>query len=61
MQRPVDHALRPADYVPLNAIWKRFGYTEHPELATDYSWKDIDRKESTQKPMRFWLKSLDAT
>ena len=58
VQRPADHPLRPADYVPLNEIWNRFGYREHPELETSYDWKDIDKLESTPKRMRFWLKAL---
>ena len=45
VQRPADHPLRPADYVPLNDIWNRFGYREHPELETSYDWKDIDKLE----------------
>jgi len=60
VQRPVVHPLRPQDYVPLNPVWQRFGYTEHPELATSYSWKDIDQSASTDKPMRFWIKPLAA-
>ena len=58
VQRPADHALRPADYVPLNEIWNRFGYREHPELETDFDWKDIDQPKPTNKRMRFWLKPL---
>ncbi len=58
VQRPDDHPLRPHDYVPLNAIWVRFGYSEHAELETEYVWKDIDRSEPQPKRMRFWLKSL---
>ena len=58
VRRVPDHALRPADYVPLNAIWQRFGYTEHPELQTQYVWKDIDEDEPSAKTMRFWTKSL---
>jgi GNAT superfamily N-acetyltransferase len=58
VQRPADHTLRPKDYVPLNDIWKRFGYTEHPELETRYTWKDIDESDASSKRMRFWLKDL---
>jgi GNAT superfamily N-acetyltransferase len=58
VQRPPHHPLRPTGYVPLNDIWKRFGYTEHPELETEYSWKDIDESDATPKRMRFWLKQL---
>ena len=58
VRRPPDHPLRPADYLPLNAIWQRFGYTERPELETQYVWKDIDAAEPSAKTMRFWTKSL---
>ncbi|CAI8867694.1 GNAT family acetyltransferase [Methylococcus capsulatus] len=58
VQRPDDHPLRPADYVPLYAIWSRFGYVKHPELVTTYAWKDVDQAEETEKPMVFWLKPL---
>jgi len=58
VQRPNDHPLRPRDFTPLNEIWKRFGYTEHPELQTQYVWKDIDEAGPSAKTMRFWTKSL---
>jgi len=58
VQRPPDHPLRPAGYVPLNEIWNRFGYREHAELETDFDWKDIDQSEPTRKRMRFWLKPI---
>jgi GNAT superfamily N-acetyltransferase len=59
VRRPLDHPLRPADYTPLSAIWQRFGYAEHPELETQYVWKDIDAAEPTAKTMRFWTKRLE--
>ncbi|QSA98039.1 GNAT family N-acetyltransferase [Methylococcus sp. EFPC2] len=58
VQRPADHPLRPAEYVPLDAVWGKFGYVRHPELQTSYHWKDVDRLEETDKPMVFWLKDL---
>lgn len=58
VERPENHPLRPADYVPLDSIWSRFGYTKHPELRTSYSWKDVDETEESEKPMVFWLKTL---
>ena len=58
VERPENHPLRPADYVPLDSILSRFGYTKHPELRTSYSWKDVDETEESEKPMVFWLKTL---
>jgi GNAT superfamily N-acetyltransferase len=58
VQRAPGHPLCPADYAPLHAIWQHFGYAEHPELETQYVWKDIDESEPNAKTMRFWLKPL---
>jgi GNAT superfamily N-acetyltransferase len=60
VQRPPDHTRRPADHVPLDEFWKRRGYQRHPELATTFSWKDLDEAEESPKPMVFWLKDLRA-
>jgi len=56
--RPDNHPLRPAGWVPLDAVWRHFGYAPEPRLQTTYGWKDIDQKESTAHPMLFWIKDL---
>lgn len=58
VERPVDHPLRPAGYMPLDAIWRKFGYQQHPELRTTYVWKDINETADSPKPMVFWMKAL---
>ena len=58
VERPADHPLRPADYVPLHAFWTRRGYVHHPELRTEFSWRDIGEREESAKPMSFWMKEL---
>lgn len=60
VQRPADHPLRPAGYVPLDAFWEKRGYQPHPELLAYYRWKDVDQSTETAKPMMFWLKTLAA-
>jgi GNAT superfamily N-acetyltransferase len=57
--RPDDHPLRPKDDTPLDQIWQRFGYARRDDLVCHFSWKDVDCDVATEKPMRFWLKSLD--
>jgi GNAT superfamily N-acetyltransferase len=59
VQRPPDHPLRPAEYVPLDEVWAKFGYVKHPELQTRYDWKDVGQTEETAHDMVFWLKPLD--
>lgn len=58
VQRPEDHPARPKDYQPLDAFWKKRGYTPEPSLTTTFSWPDIGETESTAKPMLFWLKAF---
>ncbi len=60
VERPADHPRRPDDYIPLDAFWKKRGYSKHPELQTSYVWKDLDEQQETPKPMTFWLKTVNA-
>ncbi|MDR3385778.1 MAG: GNAT family N-acetyltransferase [Rudaea sp.] len=59
VQREPSHSLRPRDHVPLDRVWQRFGYAEHPSLTTQYAWKDIGQPQATAKTMRFWMKTLE--
>lgn len=56
--RPETHPRRPHGYQPLDAVWARFGYQARPELATTFSWKDLDEAAESPKPMLFRLKAL---
>jgi GNAT superfamily N-acetyltransferase len=56
--RPVDHALRPADYQPLDAFWTKRGYSKAQGIVAAYSWKDVDQPDETAKQMQFWIKPL---
>lgn len=58
IERPADHPLRPAGYVPLDAFWNRRGFVKHPELHTTYSYRELGEDTESPKPMIFWLKSL---
>jgi GNAT superfamily N-acetyltransferase len=53
-----DHPLKPADYRPLDAFWRKRGYTKVEGLIGTYTWKDIDQPVETAKPMQFWIKPL---
>lgn len=56
--RPDDHALKPADYIPLDTFWSKRGYAPVEGLTATYSWKDIDQKDETVHHMQFWMKQL---
>ena len=49
---------KPHDYTPLDAFWKKRGYIEHKDLITHFSWREIDEKESSPKPLNFWIKEV---
>lgn len=58
VQRPVDHPLRPATYVPLDGFWTKRGYAPVDGAIAQFDWKDIDQSDSTKKPLQFWLRRL---
>lgn len=58
VERPKDHPLRPADYVPLDAFWGKRGFQHRADLRTMLAWQDIDEAGESEKPMSFWLKPV---
>ncbi len=58
VERPAEHPLRPADYVPLDAFWQRRGFTKRPDLVCAFRWRDLGQTQETPKPMVFWVKQL---
>jgi GNAT superfamily N-acetyltransferase len=58
VERDPDDPRKPKDYVPLDDVWKYFGYEKHPELYAYFEWKEVGEKIQTPKPMIFWLKKL---
>lgn len=57
--RAADHPLWPADYVPLDAFWRKRGYAPAPGLICHIGWREIGDTEETPKAMQFWTKRLD--
>jgi GNAT superfamily N-acetyltransferase len=58
VQRPSDHPLRPADYIPLDEFWTHRGYTKRPELLCRMSWRDVGEAAESEKTLMFWTKDL---
>ena len=56
--RADEHPLRPADYQPLDAVWRHFGFAPQPQLLAHFNWQDIDQHEPSSHPMMFWMKRL---
>lgn len=59
VQRPDDHPRKPADYQPLDPVWRHFGFEPRADLQTTFPWRDVGDTEETSKPLQFWLKALD--
>ncbi|MEX0303677.1 MAG: GNAT family N-acetyltransferase [Leisingera sp.] len=58
VQRPADHPLRPVAYAPLDPFWRKRGYAPLEGAIAQFSWKDVDQAEETQKPLQFWIRDL---
>lgn len=56
--RPLDHPLRPADYVPLDAFWRKRGFEKMENTQCFISWKDHNEEIESPKPLAFWRKRL---
>jgi GNAT superfamily N-acetyltransferase len=56
--RPANHPACPADYVPLDAFWRKRGYAPVEGLVGSYSWQEIGADAETEKPMQFWMRTL---
>jgi GNAT superfamily N-acetyltransferase len=57
--RPQDHPARPVRYRPLDDFWRRRGYRQLPGAIARLRWKDIGKPDETEKPMQFWIRSLE--
>lgn len=58
VQRPKDHPLRPDDYQPLDAFWRKRGYAPVEGAVAQFAWKDIDQEAETDHPLQFWMRRL---
>jgi GNAT superfamily N-acetyltransferase len=58
VERPHDHARKPADYVPHDVFWRKRGFVKRSDIRATFDWKDLDETVSSPKPMVFWVKEL---
>lgn len=58
VERSQNDPRRPPHYLPLDDIWKNFGYEKHPELCVYFEWKEIGNPIESRNPLIFWLKKL---
>jgi GNAT superfamily N-acetyltransferase len=60
VRRNPDDPRRPADYVPLDAFWRKRGYTPYPDLRCVFSWRELGQTVETPHELAFWIKPLSA-
>lgn len=58
VQRPAEHPRKPAGAVPLDAFWRKRGFTPTPQLSCVMNWKEVGETEETPHRLAFWMKSL---
>lgn len=56
--RAPDDPRRPPGYTPLDPFWRKRGYTPYPDLACEFSWREVGAAEETPHRLTFWIRSL---
>lgn len=59
VERDVNHPLKPSDYRPNDAFWRKRGYQKDHRLQSTFQWKDVGEKLSSSKSMVYWLKNWE--
>lgn len=57
VERPETHPAKPPHYIGNERFWTNRGYTPM-DLVCHFAWPDIGATEPTDKPMRFWERTL---
>jgi hypothetical protein len=50
--------MKPAGAEPLDAFWRKRGFTPRPQLSCIMNWKEVGAREETPHRLAFWMKSL---
>ena len=55
VERPADHPLRPADFIPIDRFLSRTGFARLDGIVTHFAWLEVDgvKRDHT---MQFWVK-----
>ncbi|WP_149537957.1 GNAT family N-acetyltransferase [Siccirubricoccus phaeus] len=54
--RNANDPRKPKDYVPLDAFWRKRGYTPRPDLSCVFRWREPGDDRETPHSLGFWLK-----
>ncbi len=56
--RPDNHPMRPVAAMPLDPVWRHFGYAPLDGVTTTIRWRDIGEAMETPKSLKVWIKPL---
>ncbi len=47
---------RPRDYTPLDAFWRKRGYTKRADISVIFEWQEVGDDRETPHALGFWVK-----
>lgn len=47
---------KPADYVPLDAFWRKRGYVRRADISVMFDWKEVGDDRESPHALGFWVK-----
>ena len=56
--RPQEHPLRPVDFRPLDAFWRKRGYAPLDGVQAVFDWKEHGAAQEPPHPLQFWIRPL---
>ncbi len=58
VERPSSHPMQPVGYQPLDAFWRKRGYTPQPHLQSKFEWQDVRADAPSLKTMNYWSREI---
>lgn len=58
VRRDPEDPRRPEGHQPLDAFWRKRGYTPRPDLVVSFDWKEIGQDTETPHDLSFWTRAL---
>ena len=56
--RPDNHPLKPANYMPLDGMFTKFGFNRYEDMFIEMAWTQIDTKIEMDNILSIWYKNL---
>lgn len=56
--RADDHPLKPSEYRPNDAFWKKRGYARQDAIIARFPWKQLGEPQETTHELVFWMRDI---